>query len=1610
MPIDNTFLQDDNVNSLLPPTNKDLTKSPFFQTGYNYGSTFQDTPEFLGIGDKYSSKFDNGTPAGALDNLSEIRGLDQHWYEKVGAGLLKGTGLAATTFATTFTSLPYGIIQAIAEGDFSKVYDNDISRKFDEFNKAMEDYLPNYYTNEELNAGAFNLKHNIFTWNFLSDKILKNAGYIVGAIGGGWVGSGALFKAFSAAGKLMASARGAELTGNALKYEAAYLAQGMNKAQALEKALDITAKQSSIVNAATKAGSALLSAGTEATSEALQTKQSSQQAYMDELNQQVKEGKVKTRAQVINDFEIAHPEYYTFNRSGVGDREKWEKQITPQGQEALSKELQVWEPNLYENKLKDVDKYSSSAGNWDYLLNLPLLAGSDLIQFSKYLSGHKTLQKTAIQDMGKATQEVAERITKEGSNYVLNDATKLSKVMAKVKAWTPGLITESNEENMQNIFQASTQDYYDKKFNKNGKADFADLVEATKYGIDQSFGTKNGQESMLLGGLTGVISGTVTGEIRRSLKEIDEKNELGKKFVDILNSQGKDIFNKNSDKIDNGVRFLTLQKEMDEAIKNNDIYTYKNLKNDSFKSFVLSRVKTGKFEQLMDDIDDFKSLPKEEFQQYFGIDPAVDSKQPMQYIEMMKQEATKLNDLYNNLQILHPEASQETLEVMYGEASKLQNLGRRNDELLSTISKSPEIHAAMQNFLENSNDENSKILEKTIKDNNHIFTQTGENGTQLVSDYLRLAMDRRNAIKTLDLYSTPEGVKRLNKITEEKKRINDNEFTGNLNKVLVQLKGEVKDARVKAQAEKLNEVIPNQEVISNPVDIDEYNALNANDEFASQPKSKQENISTNVTSELETKKADIEKRRNEESDNIVEKIVNRGEENKRSGPITEEDKKPLPKDHFDNLFSKISNVLNGNEKIENERANKLLKQYLKETHPDKFQDENKKEIAGIFSTAMINVARKGDITKLNELYNQYKEINAKYDAELAKLESAESNTQPEVKIATDVNPGARKQLNTMGYKDSDVDNLSRQDREVILKNGISKEDWNVISQNRQEVISETVTKVVADPLNLDSDKEKEISEEFANTNKTLQDNNGAKEINDNGTISYTNTKIDNPSNALAHRDRQYKREVREVNGKTRVVYTDETNELDKDAALDLMNPYKFNVGDNISFEVADDGEIQIYDPDTEGKELISWGAYKQRLIDTHPNEDVTKLQEYIDNVPIRVTGQNVFLHNDSWINPENTIADLQRSKLQLRNIRTGIINNKGKYKTKIEDVSNGVLFLLSNNESHSAKDAVGEDSRYTIAVATRTEFKTGKNDVFKEEVVNQHVIPGATYLIVKTANGKNLGIVLNSPRIETMDERDEIKQSILEAINAHLDGNEEVAKNIEDITKKNVLTSQGLSDFLNMFLYRYDTRGSMLRDIIDSIPHATNNTYFTMNNGVIEFFDGNLDRKGGRPYSISKEHQELRGLVMDRLERTLDGLYLNTNIEEFADNKNIAIFDGEKFNSRPYKEFVMNNLTTKVKGNKVGERNSKPVYSYTLNPVVRADFSEFNEESKKLQEETKEVKEPKIKEVKTTKSELSQDSLDLINAFDSWSDLPYVPSDKPSDTFDKDIIDSNKKC
>lgn len=137
-----------------------------------------------GYGD---SRFDKNIDyISQLPDIGDIRAKNQSAAEQWVHGIIKGVGLAATTFLDGTLGLLYGLGQGINEGRVSALWDNDLSNALQDFNQKMEEWLPNYRTQSEQEQ---NWWQNMGTANFWADGFLKNLGFSIGAFysGNAWL-------------------------------------------------------------------------------------------------------------------------------------------------------------------------------------------------------------------------------------------------------------------------------------------------------------------------------------------------------------------------------------------------------------------------------------------------------------------------------------------------------------------------------------------------------------------------------------------------------------------------------------------------------------------------------------------------------------------------------------------------------------------------------------------------------------------------------------------------------------------------------------------------------------------------------------------------------------------------------------------------------------------------------------------------------------------------------------------------------------------------------------------------------------------------------------------------------------------------------------------------------------------------------------------------------------------------------------------------------------------------------------------------------------------------------------------------------------------------------
>jgi len=1473
------------------------------------------------IGDTLNTKFDLNTTVYDLPNIEDIRGTRQPAMEQFANGVIKGAGLAATTFATTVTSLPYGILSGIVNSfnpnkteaqALSEVYDNPISNAYDQFSKNMEKWFPNYYTDKEKNADAFS-PNNWFTVNFLADKLLKNAGFTVGAIGSGAV----MGRGLSALGKLAMAGKYEEELAAVNKLAGSLVEQGVGEDEAFTRALNQVGKGIKLTNGIQTLGSTLIAAGNEASFEGLQTKQ-------------------QTTEEIINHF----------------------------------KEKNKRDPNAEE--LNEIDKYSSAAGNIDYLTNLAILGASDYIQFGRILSGAKNESKALLNG-----------ITRDAEGTFIPEPTSK---FNKLSPYFKGLITESNEENMQTIAQNASTDYWTRKYDDPARNTFADKLNSIGYGFNQSFGTKSGVESMILGGLTGILSGVATGEIKEELKENREKDEATKNAVDYLNKyKVSDIFKKNEPLIDEAIRSESIGRDMDEAIKSGDIYQYKNLQHDLFKNYVLSRIETGKGDLIEDELNDLKQLPKEEFEKTFGIDPTTsDKKSTGEYIDKLITEAKNLTKLKENLDLRFPTISNDARTVLWDMAGNIDNVNKRIGELNLQIAKSPEIFSATQTYLLNKTKENLDNLDKVVKDHAINLESTGENATKLVTDYIQLNNKRTQLANAYKESITQEGLNRIEKRVTETTDNYNKRASETQNKTEETIKSQEKVAKVeniknkKRQKDDFDAILEQEEAEKgiSPENSAEF------DRMAQEEESKETSIP--ITREPKINK--ITPNNNVEVDNRLD-TIDLGSE---TGTKQTKEKDNIVKDNIINNPDK--SMIGGGESFSNayNRVTSVVKDII-----DK--GENNSTITT--HNTIFNLIK---LLKDKGYWNNNENVDFLSDKNFRKEYSEmDSNTGSTFDITTNtgktihvVRHGETEdnkkgnfrsdnaQLDKRGIKEAnDLHNKlgitpkvysSSLDRSIHTANIISSgvAPVTVTKNEIDEVDTEENSKVVIDPEYIDESKVKQINTSSDDIVREVSNSNYATTKDFDGTPVYEGKKITDGYNALAYLSRDYERGVM-----LGTLYkTNVNNELHTNADQVILDPDNFNIGDEVELRLEDNPEIEVYTEDITSNKTVTWGSVKGKL----------SPEKYNSLVPIRVyyknNPTNVFLHTEQWINDSNVYGDLDQDKENLKLIRDYIVKN-GSFKTNITDKTSGKLFTLTKGQTVNLTESLGNDN-IVIDIAT----STGDLKNYREDLSNSKgLVSGATYVVLPLQNGERLAYPVFKDTIGNSEYSNQIKLSIIKAIDAYLSGeNPEVVKQVLEITGYDISDIRGLDNYIKLFIHGYNTGKSNLKDIINNIPKGS---YYTTVKGSIEFALLN-EKDEQKVYFLNKENQEHKEMVLRQLALNLHKFRINTNLNAFNNTQNIAfIGQDDKISPISYKTFLYNTSKTNVKGQQLD--NGKRIYA--VQSVVRVDYS--NILGKEVTPEIEEKK-TKVSSEKSTKIETKNKLKLKTNLNESAFDLPTTVGDE----------------
>jgi hypothetical protein len=414
--------------------------------------------------------------------------------------------------------------------------------------------------------------------------------------------------------------------------------------------------------------------------------------------------------------------------------------------------------------------------------------------------------------------------------------------------------------------------------------------------------------------------------------------------------------------------------------------------------------------------------------------------------------------------------------------------------------------------------------------------------------------------------------------------------------------------------------------------------------------------------------------------------------------------------------------------------------------------------------------------------------------------------------------------------------------------------------------------------------------------------------------------------------------------------------------LDILDPDKYNEGEELTLDIDFGYEGEKYDPNSTTREKISWLTRSAELNDLAKERGVPiyELPEYIAEVPIVVRakdGTDIFyVHDNSWYKAENlnaTAEEIAEDKARNYKIRETVVK-KGVVKSKISYKSYGRLFKTADGKKLSLSEAmpdpnltiaVGKNGTFELSKSLPTETINGKS-VKPKIIGNAPIQEGRPYAIVRVARGVYMPIPVQRSAIS-----EQVANTVIFAIEAYLanDPDNQTVKNIYNATGYNINEITGLKMYLNQFIYLYPVKnetefeniliqagqGGALKSNMPLVAFTGNSIMFGkpgVNMGV------KANKKAGvisRNFDSRLGVQKLKTVILN------SGKVLSSvSISDLQLNKNTALILNKEGDTQTvnYKDHVKASTETNTLSVNIGTEQ-EPKWVYTIQPTVLFDTS-----------------------------------------------------------------------
>jgi hypothetical protein len=504
-------------------------------------------------------------------NLENKYAEEQGVIKYVGSNLAKTVGDFGGAFINSIAFIPTAVGSLATGNGLDWLKDNELSNSINDWSDSLDQMLPTYKTHYQ--------EDNPFLSTFTSFRGFSDFTRIIGYTAGALVGASVA----------------ASLTGGAGLTSLAQVPLNISRiASSSGRFLSGGSKALNLFNESVAAGKTLPKA-------------------------------ILDGAKAIKAIDKLKYEFIMFNSAGAEAMME-----TTRGYGSTMSRLKEDYRNKYnleptKAEIEQMEELAQSAHNAQFLGNMALLYTTNKLTFGEFFKPTSVVKNEITKDIGgklslkvsKENLNLVEAVVKEpktGFKGFIQKGRGVTQTVGKA-LWKNA--PEAIEEGVQYGLETGVTDYATRKYNKDDILFVDNLWKSSATGVKSALFTEEGQQGMFYGLLLGGVVGGLKSMRRRKSGAANDA-QIAAQTVSELNAYNPaSLFNI---KHEEAVVGTSLKNSMRDALENDDMFRYRNLKHQALFNYVNAGLKSGHFDLQQDRLKMAKELEGEAFQEMFGYE------------------------------------------------------------------------------------------------------------------------------------------------------------------------------------------------------------------------------------------------------------------------------------------------------------------------------------------------------------------------------------------------------------------------------------------------------------------------------------------------------------------------------------------------------------------------------------------------------------------------------------------------------------------------------------------------------------------------------------------------------------------------------------------------------------------------------------------------------------------------------------------------------------------------------------------------------------------------------------------------------------------------------